>query len=85
VGKRRMAREMAMQMLFQAELGGTPLPLVVGSFDPVEYLNQLQREIGEPEEDVPDSPEKAAPAPKPAAMAPGGAKKGTSAARAAGT
>ena len=24
MGKRRMAREMAMQMLFQAELGGTP-------------------------------------------------------------
>src|SRR5262245_10877453 len=45
-----MAREMAMQMLFQSELGGTPLPLVVGSFDPVEYQNQLQREVAEPEE-----------------------------------
>jgi len=62
-----MAREMAMQMLFQSELGSTPLPLVVGSFDPVEYLNQLQREVAEPEEEplpegaTPTDPEKAVP------------------------
>ena len=56
-----MAREMAMQMLFQSELGGTPLPLVVGSFDPVEYQNQLQREVLEPEEEP--LPEGAEPAP----------------------
>jgi transcription antitermination factor NusB len=61
-----MAREMAMQMLFQSELGGTPLPLVVGSFDPVEYLNQLQREVAEPD-DPPVAPEPAAPAKPPAA------------------
>src|SRR6186713_2493104 len=56
-----MAREMAMQMLFQAELGGTPLALVLGSFDPVEYQNQLQREVAEPEEEP--LPEGAEPAP----------------------
>jgi N utilization substance protein B len=62
-----MAREMAMQMLFQSELGGTPLPLVLGSFDPVEYQNQLQREISEPEEEpipvgaMPVEPERAKP------------------------
>src|SRR6187401_366055 len=39
-----MAREMAMQMLFQSDLGSTPLPLVVASFDPVEYLSQLARD-----------------------------------------
>jgi transcription antitermination factor NusB len=68
-----MAREMAMQMLFQSELGGTPLPLVVGSFDPVEYLNQLQREVAEPDEEA------TAPA-KPVAVRPSAAR---SAARAA--
>jgi transcription antitermination factor NusB len=40
---------MAMQMLFQSDLGATPLPLVVRSFDPLEYVSQLNREAGEPE------------------------------------
>lgn len=44
MGKRRMAREMAMQMLFQSDLGATPVALVVKSFDPVEYVAQLDRE-----------------------------------------
>jgi N utilization substance protein B len=78
-----MAREMAMQMLFQAELGGTPLPLVVSSFDPVEYLNQLQREIGEPEEIETDSADESLRTPKPAAKAAGRSTPSTSAARAA--
>lgn len=33
-----------MQMLFQSDLGATPLSLVVRSFDPVEYVSQLDRE-----------------------------------------
>ena len=50
MGKRRMAREMAMQMLFQSDLGDTPLSLVVKSFDPVEYVSQLDREETEARE-----------------------------------
>lgn len=47
MGKRRMAREMAMQMLFQSDLGATPLPLVLKSFDPLEHVSQLKRESAE--------------------------------------
>jgi N utilization substance protein B len=38
MGKRRMAREMATQMLYQAELGGTSGGEVVAHFDAAEYL-----------------------------------------------
>jgi N utilization substance protein B len=34
VGKRRAAREMAVQMLYQLDLGGSPLPQVFNNFDP---------------------------------------------------
>lgn len=37
-GKRRTAREMAVQMLFQSDLGGSPLPQIFNSFDLSEYL-----------------------------------------------
>ncbi|MGH2626772.1 MAG: transcription antitermination factor NusB [Anaerolineales bacterium] len=37
-GKRRTAREMAVQMLYQSELGGSPPPQVFASFDLVPYL-----------------------------------------------
>ena len=37
-GKRRMAREMAIQMLYQSDLGGSPLPHIFNTFDPSEYL-----------------------------------------------
>jgi N utilization substance protein B len=33
MGKRRTAREMAVQMLYQLDLGGSPLPQVFKSFD----------------------------------------------------
>ena len=38
VGKRRTAREMAIQMLYQSDLGGSPLPQVFNSFDLTDYL-----------------------------------------------
>ncbi|HEY4562176.1 MAG TPA: hypothetical protein VIJ36_04310, partial [Thermoanaerobaculia bacterium] len=37
-GKRRMAREMAIQMLYQSDLGGSPLPHIFNTFDLSEYL-----------------------------------------------
>ncbi len=37
-GKRRTAREMAVQMLYQSDLGGSALPHIFGSFDLAEYL-----------------------------------------------
>jgi transcription antitermination factor NusB len=57
LGKRRMAREMAMQMLFQSDLGVTPVPLVVQSFDPLEYVSQLDRErLEEPDPETGEVP-----------------------------
>jgi N utilization substance protein B len=37
-GKRRTAREMAVQMLYQSDIGGSPLPHIFNSFDLSEYL-----------------------------------------------
>jgi N utilization substance protein B len=37
-GKRRTAREMAVQMLYQSDLGGSPLPQIFSTFDLSEYL-----------------------------------------------
>jgi N utilization substance protein B len=37
-GKRRTAREMAVQMLYQSDLGGSPLPNIFKTFDLAEYL-----------------------------------------------
>jgi transcription antitermination factor NusB len=37
-GKRRTAREMAVQMLYQEDLGGSALPQIFGSFDLADYL-----------------------------------------------
>jgi transcription antitermination protein NusB len=37
-GKRRTAREMAVQMLYQSDLGGSPLPHIFATFDLAEYL-----------------------------------------------
>ncbi len=39
-GKRRTAREMAVQMLYQSDLGGSPLPQIFHSFDLAEYVAQ---------------------------------------------
>ncbi|HYL06425.1 MAG TPA: transcription antitermination factor NusB [Thermoanaerobaculia bacterium] len=38
-GRRRTAREMAVQMLYQSDLGGSPLPHIFSSFDVSEYLS----------------------------------------------
>jgi len=37
-GKRRTAREMALQMLYQSDLGGSALPQIFSSFDVAQYL-----------------------------------------------
>jgi len=37
-GKRRTAREMAVQMLYQSDLGGSALPHIFATFDLSEYL-----------------------------------------------
>ena len=39
-GKRRTAREMAVQMLYQSDLGGSPLPHIFNTFDLAEYLGR---------------------------------------------
>jgi transcription antitermination protein NusB len=55
-GKRRMAREMAVQMLYQSDLGGSALPHIFNSFDLSEYLareaasEEKQRSLPTPEE-----------------------------------
>src|SRR4051812_12016733 len=40
VGKRRTAREMAVQMLYQSDLGGSNLPQIFNTFDLAEYISQ---------------------------------------------
>jgi transcription antitermination factor NusB len=39
-GKRRTAREMAVQMLYQSDLGGSPLPNIFNTFDLSEYFSR---------------------------------------------
>ncbi|HXU45154.1 MAG TPA: transcription antitermination factor NusB [Thermoanaerobaculia bacterium] len=55
VGKRRTAREMAVQMLYQRDLGGSALPQIFASFDPLE---SLAADGGD--EDAPAAPKPAA-------------------------
>jgi transcription antitermination protein NusB len=38
--RRRLSREMAVQMLYQSDLGGSPLPQIFRSFDLAEYLTR---------------------------------------------
>lgn len=46
LGKRRSAREMAVQMLYQSDLGGSPLPQIFRTFDLSEYVTR-ERELAE--------------------------------------
>lgn len=46
-GKRRQAREMAVQMLYQRELGGSDLEAIFASYDRRDYLNEPQSEDGD--------------------------------------
>jgi N utilization substance protein B len=50
LGKRRTAREMAIQMLYQSDLGGSPLPQIFNTFDLSEYLAREAAEAGEKKE-----------------------------------
>src|SRR5215218_8127176 len=47
--RRRISREMAVQMLYQNDLGGSPLPQIFHSFDLAEYLTR--EELGEKKKD----------------------------------
>ncbi len=47
VGKRRTAREMAVQMLYQNDLGGSNLPQIFNTFDVAEYVAQEDTETPE--------------------------------------
>jgi N utilization substance protein B len=47
VGKRRTAREMAVQMLYQNDLGGSHLPQIFNTFDVAEYVARETPEEGE--------------------------------------
>ena len=55
--RRRISREMAVQMLYQSDLGGSPLPQIFHNFDLAEYLTR--EELGEKKKDgqEPPSPE----------------------------
>jgi len=46
VGKRRTAREMAIQMLYQSDLGGSSLPQIFNTFDLAEYVAQETAQEG---------------------------------------
>jgi transcription antitermination protein NusB len=55
VGKRRTAREMAIQMLYQKDLGGSTLPQIFASFDATEYIaaEPENQNAGDAEEGAP--------------------------------
>jgi len=46
LGKRRRAREMALQMLYQRELGGSPLAEILAAFDLGDYQGESERADG---------------------------------------
>jgi len=52
--RRRISREMAVQMLYQSDLGGSPLPQIFHSFDLAEYLTR--EELGERKKDGQEPP-----------------------------
>lgn len=52
--RRRISREMAVQMLYQSDLGGSPLPQIFHSFDLSEYLTR--EELGEKRKDGQEPP-----------------------------
>lgn len=43
LGKRRRAREMALQMLYQREQGGSPLAEILDAFDLADYVAETER------------------------------------------
>jgi transcription antitermination protein NusB len=57
-GKRHTAREMAVQMLYQHDLGGSPLPQVFNHFDLAEYLAPAEAEAGKAAKPRSEEPEK---------------------------
>lgn len=47
VSKRRLGRQMAVQMLFQSDLGGASVEEILGHFDPAEYLSREALRLAE--------------------------------------
>jgi N utilization substance protein B len=56
LGKRRTAREMAVQMLYQSDLGGSPVPQIFRTFDLSEYLAR-EREAEDKDKKAERTPE----------------------------
>ncbi len=48
IGKRHAAREMAVRMLYQLDLGGSPLQQIFSDFDLNEFLDESARHGGDP-------------------------------------
>lgn len=69
-GKRRLARSMAVQMLYQSDLGGAHLPQIFRSFDLDPYLTGVwddpEAGLAEPPSDLPPRAMPVPPAPDPA-------------------
>ncbi len=53
MGKRRMAREMAVQMLYQRDLGGCSIPELLRGFDVPEFLRERNADAEESEPAAP--------------------------------
>ncbi|MEM1202915.1 MAG: transcription antitermination factor NusB [Acidobacteriota bacterium] len=60
-GRRRRAREMAVQMLYQREMGQTPVPQIFESFDIEDYITETESVVQRAE---PPSGETPAPPPR---------------------
>lgn len=65
VGKRRTAREIAVQMLYQRDLGGSTLPQIFAGFDLAEYLSSERSDSEETNDENGSSAGAKTPAPRP--------------------
>lgn len=65
VGKRRTAREIAVQMLYQRDLGGSTLPQIFAGFDLAEYLSSERSDSEETNDENGSSAGAKPPPPRP--------------------
>ncbi len=65
VGKRRTAREIAVQMLYQRDLGGSTLPQIFAGFDLAEYLSSERSDSEETNDENGSSAGAKTPPPRP--------------------
>ena len=57
VGKRRRAREIAIQMLYQRESGGCSLPEIFAAYDLMDYVHETEEAARNAEEEIEAPPE----------------------------